>query len=75
MKYCSHCGAGVTSRIPFGDDRPRFVCDARNTIHYANPRIVVGSIPELGDRILLCRRAIRPRLGKWTLPAGYLENG
>ncbi|MDY6989941.1 MAG: NUDIX hydrolase [Thermodesulfobacteriota bacterium] len=75
MKYCSNCGARVTSRIPSGDDRPRFVCDACQSIHYENPKIVVGSIPELGDRILLCRRAIKPRLGKWTLPAGYLENG
>jgi len=75
MKYCSNCGAQVTSRIPSGDDRPRFICDACQTIHYENPNIVVGSIPEWGDRILLCRRAIRPRLGKWTLPAGYLENG
>jgi len=75
MKYCSNCGARVTSRIPSGDDRPRFVCDACQSIHYENPKIVVGSIPERGDRILLCRRAIKPRLGKWTLPAGYLENG
>ncbi|MDY6953849.1 MAG: NUDIX hydrolase [Thermodesulfobacteriota bacterium] len=75
MKYCSRCGAGVTSRIPSGDDRPRFVCDTCQTIHYENPKIVVGTIPEQGDRILLCRRAIRPRLRKWTLPAGYLENG
>lgn len=75
MKYCSNCGARVTSRIPPGDDRPRFVCDACQTIYYENPKIVVGSIPELGDGILLCRRAIKPRLGLWTLPAGYLENG
>ncbi len=65
----------MTSRIPSGDDRPRFVCDSCQSIHYENPKIVVGCIPELGDRILLCRRAIEPRLGKWTLPAGYLENG
>jgi ADP-ribose pyrophosphatase YjhB (NUDIX family) len=75
MKYCSNCGARVTSRIPSGDDRPRFVCDTCQTIHYENPRIVVGCIPEFGDRILLCRRAIQPCYGKWTLPAGYLENG
>ncbi len=75
MKYCSHCGAPVTPRIPPGDDRPRFVCDTCQTIHYENPRIVVGCIPEFGDRILLCRRAIQPCYGKWTLPAGYLENG
>jgi len=75
MKYCSHCGARVTSRIPPGDDRPRFVCDTCQTIHYENPRIVVGCIPEFDDRILVCRRAIQPCYGKWTLPAGYLENG
>lgn len=75
MKYCSKCGAQVTSRIPPGDDRPRFVCDACRAIHYENPKIVVGCIPELGNSILLCRRAIEPCLGKWTLPAGYLENG
>jgi ADP-ribose pyrophosphatase YjhB (NUDIX family) len=75
MKYCSNCGVRVTSRIPNGDDRPRFVCDACKTIHYENPKIVVGCIPEVEDRILLCRRAIKPRLGLWTLPAGYLENG
>jgi len=75
MNYCSKCGARVTVRIPAGDDRPRFVCDTCQSIHYQNPNIVVGSIPVLGDKILLCRRAIRPRLGKWTLPAGYLENG
>ncbi|MDY6837011.1 MAG: NUDIX hydrolase [Thermodesulfobacteriota bacterium] len=75
MKYCSNCGARVTARIPSGDDRPRFVCDTCQVIHYENPNIVVGSIPELDDRILFCRRAIRPRLGKWTIPAGYLENG
>mgnify|MGYP001826432028 CR=1 FL=1 len=75
MKFCSHCGAGLTQRIPAGDDRPRFVCDQCHTIHYQNPRMVVGTIPEWEDRILLCRRAIEPRAGRWTLPAGYLENG
>jgi len=75
MNFCSHCGAGLTQRIPAGDDRPRFVCDQCHTIHYQNPRMVVGTIPEWEDRILLCRRAIEPRAGRWTLPAGYLENG
>jgi ADP-ribose pyrophosphatase YjhB (NUDIX family) len=51
------------------------VCDGCQTIHYENPKIVVGCIPELEDKILLCRRAIEPRVGMWTLPAGYLENG
>lgn len=75
MKFCSDCGAPVRRQIPVGDDRPRFVCDRCQTIHYQNPRLVVGSIPEWEDRILLCRRAIEPRYGLWTLPAGYLENG
>jgi ADP-ribose pyrophosphatase YjhB (NUDIX family) len=75
MKYCSNCGEPVAFRIPNGDDRPRYVCDACRTIHYQNPRLVVGCIPEWEDKILLCKRAIGPRYGKWTLPAGYLENG
>ena len=75
MKYCSHCGAPVQLRVPPGDDRKRFVCEACHTIHYENPKIVVGCIPVLENKILLCRRAIEPRQGLWTLPAGYLENG
>ena len=75
MKYCSRCGGTLTQRIPPGDDRQRFVCDRCRTVHYENPRLVVGCIPEWEGRILLCRRAIEPRRGKWTLPAGYLENG
>jgi ADP-ribose pyrophosphatase YjhB (NUDIX family) len=58
-----------------GDTLPRYVCDACNTIHYQNPRMVVGCIPEWEDRILLCRRAIEPRYGLWTVPAGFMENG
>lgn len=75
MNYCSNCGATVTLGIPPGDDRPRHICEACQTIHYQNPKMVVGCIPELEDKILLCRRAIEPRYGKWTFPAGYLENG
>ena len=75
MKYCSHCGAKLAFKIPPGDDRPRFLCDACNTVHYENPKVIVGCIPEWGDRILMCRRAIPPRHGKWAIPAGYLENG
>jgi ADP-ribose pyrophosphatase YjhB (NUDIX family) len=75
MKFCSNCGARVTVRIPEGDNLPRHVCDACNTIHYQNPKVVVGCIPEWEDKILLCRRAIEPRSGYWTLPAGFLENG
>ena len=74
MNYCSSCGAAVASRIPPGDDRERFVCDVCSTVHYSNPKIVAGCIPEWGDRILLCRRAIEPRRGLWTLPAGFMEN-
>jgi len=75
MKFCSTCGASVSLRIPEGDTRERFVCTSCQTIHYQNPRIVAGSIPEWGDQILLCRRAIEPRYGLWTLPAGFMENG
>lgn len=75
MKYCSECGAPVQLRVPKDDDRPRFVCRGCGRIHYENPKVVVGCIPEWEDRILLCRRDIEPRKGFWTLPAGYLENG
>jgi ADP-ribose pyrophosphatase YjhB (NUDIX family) len=75
MSYCSQCGAPVALRIPPGDHLPRHVCDACGTIHYQNPRLVVGCVPEYEDRILLCRRAIEPRLGFWTVPAGFMENG
>ena len=75
MKFCSNCGSPVTHRVPAGDNLPRYVCDACNTIHYQNPRLVVGCIVEHGERILLCRRAIEPRHGWWTVPAGYMENG
>jgi len=75
MKFCSNCGAPVTLRVPPGDSLPRHVCDACRAIHYQNPRMVVGCIPEWEDRILLCRRGIEPRHGLWTVPAGYMENG
>lgn len=75
MKYCSNCGNPVELRVPAGDDRDRFVCPQCDTIHYQNPRLVVGSLPVSGDRILLCRRAIDPRRNFWTLPAGFMENG
>lgn len=75
MKFCSNCGAPVALKVPPGDTLPRHVCDACHAIHYLNPRMVVGCIPEWEDRILLCRRAIEPRHGLWTVPAGYMENG
>ncbi|MFJ3484913.1 NUDIX hydrolase [Pseudomonas sp. NPDC090202] len=75
MKFCSQCGEKVIQRIPEGDSRLRFVCDHCQTIHYQNPNIVAGVLPVWGDKVLLCRRAIEPRLGYWTLPAGFMENG
>lgn len=75
LKFCSVCGAPVSQQVPAGDSLLRHVCTACDTIHYRNPRLVVGSLPEWGDRILLCRRAIEPGYGKWTLPAGFMENG
>jgi ADP-ribose pyrophosphatase YjhB (NUDIX family) len=75
MKFCSQCGAPVELRIPEGDTLPRFVCGSCHTIHYQNPRMIVGCIPEWEDRILLCRRGIEPRHGLWTVPAGFMENG
>jgi ADP-ribose pyrophosphatase YjhB (NUDIX family) len=75
MHFCSNCGSTLTVKVPEGDDRLRYVCEACKTVHYQNPKMVVGCIPVSGDRVLLCRRAIEPRCGKWTIPAGYLENG
>ncbi len=75
MNFCSRCAAPVALRIPPDDERPRHVCDTCGTIHYSNPKIVVGCVPEWEGRILLCRRAIEPRAGLWTLPAGFMENG
>jgi ADP-ribose pyrophosphatase YjhB (NUDIX family) len=62
-------------RIPDGDNRLRQVCGDCGFIHYENPRIIVGTLSTFGDKILLCRRAIEPRAGYWTLPAGFLEMG
>ncbi|EXJ14056.1 NUDIX hydrolase [Imhoffiella purpurea] len=75
MNYCSDCGAPVTLLVPEGDNRERHVCDRCGTIHYQNPKMVVGCIPEWEGKVLLCRRAIQPRLGLWTLPAGFMERG
>ncbi len=73
MKFCSNCGAAVSQRVPPGDALPRYVCDACGSIHYVNPKLVLGTIPEWEGRLLLCRRAIEPRYGYWTLPAGFME--
>jgi ADP-ribose pyrophosphatase YjhB (NUDIX family) len=74
MKFCSACGHTVDQIVPPGDNRLRYCCAQCSTIHYENPRMVVGTIPVIGDRVLLCRRAIEPRYGFWTLPAGFMEN-
>ena len=75
MNFCSHCGGPVALAVPSGDTLPRYVCSACTTIHYQNPKMVVGAIPEWENKILLCRRAIQPKHGLWTLPAGFMENG
>jgi len=75
MKFCPDCGAAVELRVPDGDTFARHVCKACHTIHYSNPKMVIGCIAEWEDKILLCKRAIEPRLGCWTPPAGFMENG
>jgi len=75
MKFCSNCAAPLTRRVPPGDSLPRHVCDACGIVHYENPKMIVGCVAEWQGRILLCRRAIEPRYGLWTVPAGFLENG
>ena len=74
-RFCSVCGSPVLRRIPSGDNRERDCCDNCGKIHYVNPRPVVGTIPIWGEQVLLCKRAIEPRYGKWTLPAGFMEVG
>jgi ADP-ribose pyrophosphatase YjhB (NUDIX family) len=75
MNFCSHCGAKLIVTVPAGDTHPRHVCPACGTVHYQNPKMIVGTIPEWEDKVLLCRRAIEPKHGLWTLPAGFMENG
>jgi ADP-ribose pyrophosphatase YjhB (NUDIX family) len=76
MNFCSHCGSDrIEQVVPDGDNLPREVCANCHTIHYQNPKIVVGCLPEWNGKVLLCKRAIEPRYGLWTLPAGFLENG
>jgi len=74
MKFCSQCGSDVEKRIPEDDNRPRFVCVNCDIIHYQNPNIVAGTIALRNEKVLLCKRAIEPRYGFWTLPAGFMEN-
>tara|TARA_E500000331_G_scaffold340739_1_gene372354 strand:+ start:225 stop:758 length:534 start_codon:yes stop_codon:yes gene_type:complete len=75
MKYCSECGAPTENRIPPADNRLRAICTSCFKIHYVNPKVVVGSLSTWEDKILLCKRAIEPRKGFWTLPAGFMELG
>ena len=80
INFCPSCGATVELRCPDDDNRLRHICIACGAIHYQNPKMVIGSIPEWEDsegenKILLCRRAIEPRHGLWTLPGGFMENG
>jgi ADP-ribose pyrophosphatase YjhB (NUDIX family) len=75
IPYCIRCGGRMDRRVPKYDDRVRDVCGNCGHIHYDNPKLVVGCVVESGERILLCRRSIEPRYGKWTVPAGYLEAG
>ena len=76
IRHCKQCGTAVTYRLPDdGDTRERAICPACHTVHYENPLNVVGTIPIWNDQVLLCKRNIEPRLGKWTLPAGFMELG
>ena len=74
MNYCSACGEKVSLVVPEGDNRQRYVCTDCETIHYENPKIVTGCIAEWQNKVLLCKRAIEPKYGLWTLPAGFMEN-
>ena len=74
IKHCRNCGTAVVFRLPDdGDTKQRAVCPACHTVHYENPLNVVGTVPYFGTRVLLCKRNIEPRWGKWTLPAGFME--
>jgi ADP-ribose pyrophosphatase YjhB (NUDIX family) len=76
IKFCRACGSSVLYRLPDdGDTKQRAVCTACNLVHYENPLNVVGTVPHFGKRVLLCKRNIEPRKGKWTLPAGFMELG
>lgn len=74
MKYCSNCGSSTYIGIPEGDNFARHICGHCDTIHYSNPKIVAGCIAQYEGKILLCKRAIEPRYGYWTIPAGFMEN-
>jgi len=74
VKFCNQCGRPVSLKIPLDDNRERFVCDSCGFVHYQNPNNICGAILTSADRVLLCKRAIEPRYGLWTLPAGFMEN-
>lgn len=74
MKFCSQCGESVVIEIPVGDNRERSVCKSCSFIHYENPKNIVGCLLTWEGKVLLCKRAIEPRYGYWTLPAGFMEN-
>lgn len=75
MKFCHNCAAPLIVRTPEGDNKPRHCCPSCESVFYQNPKNVVGTIPVYGSKVLLCKRAIQPRIGKWTLPAGFMEDG
>ena len=75
ISFCTLCGSEVTSSVPAGDNRLRYVCSSCNHVLYENPKVVVGCVPEHDGSILLCKRAIEPRAGFWTVPAGFMELG
>src|SRR5690554_258211 len=75
MKFCPLCASTITHHIPPGDDKLRYCCLQCDQVFYQNPNNIVGTVPVWGDQVLLCRRAIEPRKGLWTLPAGFMENG
>lgn len=73
MRFCTACGQPTQEQIPLGDHQTRQVCTSCKTIHYVNPKVICGALAIWEDKVLLCRRAIEPRYGLWTLPAGYME--
>ncbi len=75
MNYCPTCGGSISRKIPKDDNRERAICDNCGQVHYQNPLIVVGCVVECDGKVLLCKRAIEPRHGYWTVPAGFMELG
>lgn len=75
IHFCSQCGAKTAMQVPVGDQLTRSVCQSCGHIHYENPRLIALTIPLWQGQVLLCRRGIEPRLGFWTLPGGFMENG